>query len=63
MKDVEFQGSIWASLKSTTLMDTLNKIILPQEHLTYKYKGDPEIEIGVLGMVDENLAIANKCGI
>ena len=43
VQDVELQGSIWGSLKCTTLMDTLNKIILPQEHLTYKYKRDPEI--------------------
>ena len=39
----------------------LNKIILPQDELTYKYKGDPDISIGVLGMVDDNLAIA-ICG-
>ena len=38
--DVELQGSVWGSLKCTTLMDTLNKIILPQSHMTYKYKGD-----------------------
>ena len=42
-------------------MDQLNKIILPQDELTYKYKGDPNISIGVLGMVDDNLAI-NECG-
>jgi hypothetical protein len=40
-------------------MDTLNKIILPQSHMTCKYKGDQNIE---LGMVDDNLAIGN-CGI
>ena len=60
--DVEMQGSVWGSLKCTTIMDTLNKIIFPQSHLTYKYKGDPHIELGVLGMVDDNLAIGN-CGI
>ena len=40
----------------------MNKIILPQDQLTHKYKGNPDIKIGVLGMVDDNLAIA-KCGI
>ena len=43
-------------------MDRLNKIILPQDNLTYNYKGDPNIKLGVLGMVDDNLAIT-KCGI
>lgn len=61
VKNVELQGSIWGSLKCTTAMDTLNKILLPQEHLTYKYKQDQDIKIGVLGMVDDTLAI-NDCG-
>ena len=60
--DVELQGSVWGSLKCTTLMDTLNKIILPLSQMTYRYKGDQNIELGVLGMVDNNLAIGN-CGI
>ena len=42
-------------------MDTLNKTILEQEHLTYKYRGDPNIQIGVMGMVDDNLSVSN-CG-
>ena len=42
-------------------MGQLNRIILEQEHLTYKYRNDPAIEIGVLGMVDDNLCIS-KCG-
>ena len=62
MTDVELQGSVWGSLKCTTLMDILNKIILPQSHMTYNYKGDQNIELGVLGMVDDNLAIGS-CGI
>ena len=61
VKNVELQGSIWGSLKCTTSMDTLNKILLPQEHLAYKYKRDLNIQIGVLGMVDDTLAI-NDCG-
>ena len=59
---VEMQGSVWGSLKCTASMDMLNKNILEQKDLTYKYRGDPDIEIGVLGMVDDNLAIS-KCGI
>ena len=40
----------------------LNKITLPQDNLIYKYKGDNSIRLGVLGMVDDTLAIAN-CGV
>ena len=58
---VELQGSVWGSLKCTAAMDQLNQIILPQKNLTYRYKGDENIQLGVLGMVDDNLAIA-KCG-
>ena len=62
LTNMEMQGSVWGSLKCTTTMDQLNKIILPQQKLTYCYKGDENIKIGVLGMVDDNLAIS-KCGI
>ena len=57
LTNIEMQGSVWGSLKCTTSMDQLNKIILPQEDLTYSYKGDDNIKIGVLGIVDDNLAI------
>ena len=60
--DVEMQGSVWGSLKCVTSMDTLNKIILEQRDLNYKYRRDPGIEIGVMGMVDDNLCIS-KCGL
>ena len=62
VKNVEMQGSVWGSLKCTTSLDTLNRIILKQKHLTYKYRSDPNIEIGVLGMVDDTLCIS-QCGI
>jgi hypothetical protein len=62
VKSVEMQGSVWGSLKCTSSMDTLNQIILPQDHLTYQYKGDQSVGIGVLGMVDDTLAIA-RCGV
>ena len=61
VKSVEMQRSVWGSLKCTASMDILNKNILEQKDLTYKFRGDPDIEIGVLGMVDDNLAIS-KCG-
>ena len=60
--NVEMQGSVWGSLKCTVSMDMLNKTILKQDHLTYQYRSDPNIRIGVLGMVDDNLSIS-KCGI
>jgi hypothetical protein len=61
VKNVEIQGSVWGSMKCTTLMDQLNKTILTQDNLTYKYKGDDNIQIGVLGMIDDTLSIS-KCG-
>ena len=61
VKSVEMQGTVWGSLKCTSSMDILNRNILKQKDLTYKFRGDPDIEIGVLGMVDDNLAIS-KCG-
>ena len=59
--NVEMQGGVWGSLKCTTTMDQLNKSLLQDEELTYKYKGDDSIAIGVLGMIDDTLSIS-KCG-
>ena len=57
------QGSVWGGgLKCTTQMYNLNKIMISKEELTYKYRGDQNIPIGVLGMVDDMLAIA-ECGV
>ena len=61
VKDVVMQGSVWGSLKCTTNMDKLNKLTLTVKQLQYKYKGDPNIPIGVLGMVDDTLGVSN-CG-
>ena len=61
VKDVEIQGSVWGSIKCTTTMDQLNKTILKEDNLTYNYKGDENIKIGVLGMIDDTLSIS-KCG-
>ena len=55
------QGSVWSSLKCTTMMDTLNHIVMSNEDLQYFYKGDKNIPIGVRGMVDDTLGIS-KCG-
>ena len=44
VKDVEIQGSVWGSLKCTTTLDQLNKTILKQDKLIYKYKGDENIK-------------------
>ena len=43
-------------------MDRLNKITLADKSLHYYYKGDPNITIGVLGMVDDTLGVS-ECGI
>ena len=45
---VVMQGSVWGGLKCTTVMDNLNKIMHNKETLMYKYRGDPNIEIGIL---------------
>ena len=58
VKYVEMQGNVWVSLKCTTTMDTLNKTILKQDHLKYKYKNNPNIQIGVPGMVHDTLSIS-----
>ena len=61
VKSVEMQGNVWGSLKCTTTMDQLNKSILKQKDLTYNYRGDENIKIGILGMIDDTLSIS-KCG-
>ena len=61
VKNVIMQGSVFGGLKCTSQMDTMNKIMKQKESLLYKYKGDPEITIGVLGMIDDTLGIA-ECG-
>ena len=61
VKDFVMQGSVWGSLKCTISMDRLNKIALADNSLLYKYKGDPNIAIGVLGMVDDTLGVS-ECG-
>ena len=61
VNNVIMQGTVWGSLKCTTQMDEMNKIMTKDKSLQYKYKNDAEISIGVLGMVDDTLAIT-ECG-
>ena len=61
VENVIMQGSVWGSLKCTNMMDTLNKQLKKNKSLMYQYKGDPNIEIGVLGMVDDTLGVM-ECG-
>ena len=55
------QGSVWESLKCTTTLDTMKETAMSDEALQYFYRGDPKIPIGVLGMIDDTLAVT-KCG-
>ena len=55
------QGSVWGSLKCTTTLDTMNKTAMSDKSLQYLYCDDPNIPIGVLGMIDDTLAVT-KCG-
>ena len=55
------QGSVWGSLKCTTTLDTMNKTAMSDKSLQYLYYDDPNIPIGVLGMIDDTLAVT-KCG-
>ena len=61
VRNVVMQGSVWGGIKCTTLMDKLSKIMNSKDTLMYKYRGDPNIGIGVLGMIDDNVGIA-ECG-
>ena len=42
-------------------MDQLNKTAVSDQSLQYYYRGDMNIPIGILGMVDDTLAVA-LCG-
>ena len=61
VKDVVMQGSVWGSIKCTTTMDKLNKAMRKEVPLQYLYQNDPNIPIGVLGMIDDTLDIS-ECG-
>ena len=61
VKNVIMQGTVWGSLKCTTQMDELNKTMNKDKMLQYNYKNDSNINIGVLGVVDDTLAVS-ECG-
>ena len=61
VQNLVMQGSVWGGIKCTTLMDKLSKIMKNTDTLMYKYRGDPNIGIGVLGMIDDNVGIS-ECG-
>ena len=62
VKKVVMQGSIWGGLMCTNQINTLNKTMKEKETLSYKYRNDPDIGIGVLGMADDTRAVS-ECGV
>ena len=58
IENIIMQGTVFGSLICTTVMDKLAKIFYKDENLLYKYK--KEVEIPVLGMVDDVLSVT-KC--
>ena len=48
-------------MKLAIKVDKMNKIMNTKDTLQYKYKGDPQIDIGVLGMIYDILGIS-ECG-
>ena len=61
VEDVEIQGSVWSSLKCTSMMDQPNKIVMSKAELQYHCEGDKNVPIGVRGWVDDTLGIS-RCG-
>ena len=55
VNDIIMQGSVWRSLKCTAVMD---KLVTKNPALQYSYKNDPNITLGVNGIVDDILAIS-----
>ena len=51
------QGTVFGSLICTSVMDKLAQIFYKDSKLLYKYKGD--VDVPVLGMVDDVLNVAN----
>ena len=54
-------GTVWASLKCTTVMDRLKKITMKNPNLQNYYKREKNIGIGFLGMINDTLSIS-ECG-
>ena len=49
------------SVSYKTLMDKLNKIMYNKDTLMYNYRDDPNIGIGVLGIINDYVGISG-CG-
>ena len=45
LKNIEMQGSVWSSLKCVVSMDKVNKVMLADDSLTYKYRGESDINV------------------
>ena len=52
------QGRVFGSIICTSVINKLAKIFYENDDLLYQYKG--EVEVPILGMVDDVLAV-NKC--
>ena len=50
------QGTVFGSLICTSVIDKLSKILYSDSKLLYKYRG--EVEVPILGMVDDVLNLA-----
>ena len=61
MNKVVIQCSVWGGFKCTTLIDRLNKIMHSKDTLIYKCRGNQNIGICVLGMINNNVGIS-ECG-
>ena len=58
IRNIIMQGTVWANLCCTVLMDKLGKLMYSQPELMYKYKG--VVSVPSLQMVDDVLVLA-KC--
>ena len=56
IENLIMQGTVFGSLICTAVMDKLGKIFYNDEALLYKYKN--EVQVPVLGMVDDVLCVA-----
>ena len=49
------QGTVFGNIICTSVIDKLAKIFYKNDDILYKYKG--EVEVPILGMVDDVLAV------
>ena len=58
IENIIMQGTVFGSLICTSVINKLAKIFYEKSELLYKYKG--EVEVPILGMVDDVLGV-NSC--